>query len=63
MQDSAMLNAKPKLSIMPGTLCFIAAGRNMEYCIFYVSFLGDTEGVVVFDHCFRVQFYFFFLIH
>lgn len=28
MQDSAMLDAKPKLSVVPGTLCFIAAGRT-----------------------------------
>lgn len=43
MQDSAMLNAKPKLSVVPGTLCFIAAGRNMGYCIFYVSFLSHCS--------------------
>lgn len=43
MQDSAMLDAKPKLSVMPGTLCFIAAGRDMGHCIFCVSFLSHCS--------------------
>lgn len=43
MQDSAMLDAKPKFSVVPGTLYFIAAGRGKGYCIFWVSFLSHCS--------------------
>lgn len=72
MQDSAMLNAKPKFSVVPGTLWFQSCwkGHGVLHFLCVISepllCLGGHRGSglsVYFYHCFRSQLYFFFLIH